>query len=61
MKAVEEGVAELGERPELLLGVDNESIAGDDAVVVAMHDRDEPEVRGNNLTILDNFTRLKHH
>ena len=45
MKPVEEGIAELGERPELLLGVDDEGVAGNDAVVVAMHYCDEPETK----------------
>ena len=44
LKAVEEGVAELGEGPELLLGVDDERVAGDDPVVVAVHHRDESEM-----------------
>ena len=44
LEAVEEGVAELGEGPELLLGVDDERVAGDDPVVVAVHHRDESEM-----------------
>lgn len=38
---VEEGVAEGVELPEGLLGVDHQSVAGDDALVLAVHHGDE--------------------
>ena len=45
LEPVEEGVAELGQRPELFLRVDDERVSGDDPVVVGVHHRDEPEVK----------------
>ena len=51
LEAVKECIAELGEWTELLLGVDDERVAGDDPVVVAVHHRDESEIQ-NDLMIL---------
>lgn len=38
---VEEGVSERVELPEGFFGVDHQSVAGDDALIVAVHHRDE--------------------
>lgn len=43
---VEEGVAERIELPERFLGVNHESVAGDDALVLAIHHCDEAICRG---------------
>ena len=43
LEPVQEGVSELWERPELFLGVDDERVSGNDAVVIGVHHRDEPE------------------
>ena len=45
LEPVEECVSELGERPELLLGVDDEGVAGNHAVLVAVHHSYEPRGR----------------
>jgi hypothetical protein len=42
----------LRQRPELLLGVDDQRVAGNDAVVFAVHHSDEPEETKADL----NFT-----
>ncbi len=44
LEPVEEGVSELGKRPELLLRINGQSVAGNDPVVVGMHNSDESKV-----------------